>query len=58
MEPQRARGLRIGETVALAAPAARVLAFDAAGARLERTADIAPYLATIGATACAGAAGG
>jgi len=58
MEPQRARGLRIGETVVLAAPAARVLAFDSAGARLGRTADLAPQLATIGATACVGAAGG
>jgi multiple sugar transport system ATP-binding protein len=58
MEPQRARGLRIGETVALAAPAARVLAFDAAGARLERTADITSLHTTTGSRAGLEAAGG
>jgi multiple sugar transport system ATP-binding protein len=51
MEPAQARALRIGETVALAAPAARVLVFDASGARLERDTDASRPTASVGAPA-------
>jgi multiple sugar transport system ATP-binding protein len=58
MDPQQARALRIGEPVALAAPAARVLVFDAGGARLERTADVTPLRAATGANPGRELAGG
>jgi len=54
MEPARARALRIGEPVALAAPAARALVFDASGARLACVADPARAAMPAGLEAAGG----